>query len=242
MNEIQEKFTGEFLVPGQSGAKCEALHLARYRFASDYVVGKDALDIACGVGYGSAALSQVGARSVEGVDIRLENVAHAQRKYGAENVHFYQGDIASYGKAESYDVITCFETIEHIPCYDAALLNCKRLLRKDGLLLISSPNRILSSPGCRMVTDTPENKFHVREFTISELLLLLEATGFEVGTSDIFGQAYQLVLPGIVLTKALRKLIVRPFGPAEVIPHRSTILSPNYFVLRARNSSPHVKA
>ncbi len=228
-------FTGEFLVPGLSGSWSQALHYARYRFAGSYAAGKDILDIACGVGYGSAALAGAGARSVDGVDIRPQNIAHALRTYGAPNLRFLYGDINSYGDTGSYDLIVCFETIEHIPCYHAALRNCKRLLRSGGMLLISSPNRFLSSPGRRWVTDTPENRFHVREFTASELLLMLESAGFQVGADDIFGQAYQLVPPGLVLTKALRKCIVRPFGKTLVTPDRNSLWQPNYFLLRARN-------
>src|ERR1700678_3885280 len=146
LDTVEVSFTGEFLIPGLTGNWSEALHYARYRFASSYVAGKDILDIACGVGYGSAALAGAGARSVDGVDIRPQNIAHALRTYSAPNLRFLHGDITSYGDSRSYDLIVCFETIEHIPCCHAALRNCKRLLRSRGMLLISSPNRLLSSP------------------------------------------------------------------------------------------------
>ena len=116
-------FTGEFFVPGLCGKWTEALHYARYQFASEYVAGKDVLDIACGVGYGAALLASCGARSVEGVDIRPESVAHASGQYQSKNLRYKQGDVVSYGVSQSYDLIACFETIEHIPCYFEALLN-----------------------------------------------------------------------------------------------------------------------
>lgn len=231
------KFTGEFLVPGSCDKWTEGNHYSRYKFASGYVAGKDVLDIACGVGYGSAFLARAGARSVDGVDIRPENIDFARTNYSADGVRFYQGDITSYGGDASYDVIVCFETIEHIPCYYEALQNCRRLLRKGGLLLVSSPNRVLSSPSAHWVSDAPENRFHVREFTESELLLLLQAAGFQVRQDDIFGQAYQLVLPAVVLTKALRKLIIRPYGSNHVFQSQNTLLKPNYFVIRATAQS-----
>lgn len=236
MNSRPVVFTGEFMVPGGCNKWTEANHYARYDFASDYVAGKDVLDIACGVGYGTAALARAGARSVEGVDIRSENIDYAREKYSAENLSFKCGDVTSYGETASYDVIVCFETIEHIPCFYAALENFRRILRNGGVLLVSSPNRLLSSPRARWVTDPPENKFHVREFTESELLLLLEAVGFQVSQSDIFGQAYQLLLPHVVLTKGLRKCLIRPFGNSVVYQRRNTLLKPNYFVLRARKT------
>jgi SAM-dependent methyltransferase len=230
-------FTGEFLVPGASGAWSEALHRARYQFACQDVAGKDVLDIACGIGYGAAALAAAEARSVDGVDIRPENVAHARQSYRAPNLRFLPGDITSFGETASYDVIVCFETIEHLSSPHTALRNCLRLLRPGGVLWISSPNRVLSSPGRHRITDKPENRFHVREFTDSELLLLLEAAGFEVDADGIFGQAYQLAPPGVLLPKAIRKCLVRPFGATVVVPDRNTLFRPNFFVLRARTAS-----
>lgn len=236
MNSHPVVFTGEFMVPGGCNKWTEANHYARYDFARDYVVGKDVLDIACGVGYGTAILARAGARSVKGVDIRAENIDYARERYSAEHLSFCCGDVTSYGEDSSYDVIVCFETIEHIPCYYAALENFMRLLRNGGILLVSSPNRLLSSPRAHRVTDPPENKFHVREFTESELLLLLETVGFRVSQSDIFGQAYQLLLPHVVLTKGLRKCFIRPFGDNVVYQRHNTLLKPNYFVIRARKA------
>jgi SAM-dependent methyltransferase len=232
MKEESMKFTGEFMVPGQSGEWTEKIHLARYKFASGFVGGKDVLDIACGVGYGSALLAESGAHSVEGVDIRDENVHYAKTSYCAKNLFFSQGDITSHGQPESYDLIVCFETIEHIDCYNSALLNCHRLLRPGGTLLISSPNRPLSSPG-RWILDPPENRFHVREFTVAELYLLLEAAGFSVSRNDVFGQGFQWVSKSLIITKVLRKCFIRPFGSTDVTRCQHSVLSPNYFIVSA---------
>ena len=84
-----------------------------------------------------------------------------------------------------------------------------------------------------LVTDKPENEFHVTEFTPSELLLLLESHGFQVSPAGVFGQAYQPVCPSTLLTKAFRKLVTRPFASAELRPVRNDWSTPNYFVLRA---------
>ena len=42
-------------------------HIARYEFASELVVGKTVLDVACGSGYGSVMLGEKGAKRVLGV-------------------------------------------------------------------------------------------------------------------------------------------------------------------------------
>ena len=51
----------ERMVPEQAHARIFWEHIARYRFAKEFVTGKRVLDIACGEGYGAAALAKAGA-------------------------------------------------------------------------------------------------------------------------------------------------------------------------------------
>lgn len=182
-------FTGEFFVPGATEMRIEQDHIARYIFALKYVKSCTVLDIACGVGYGSAILAcrEHGATKVFGVDIREDNVEVAKRNYGSDQIVFNCGDILTY-KAEPFDVIVCFETIEHIAAYREALSNLFRLLRIGGKLLISSPNRVITSPSALSLSDKPQNRYHNQEFTIEELRNELENVGFTVGPHSVYGQ------------------------------------------------------
>src|SRR5437868_8858698 len=77
-------FTGERMVPERAGSETFWEHIYRYRFATGFVRNKRVLDIACGEGYGTAALLQAGAASVIGVDISADVCDHARRKYGID--------------------------------------------------------------------------------------------------------------------------------------------------------------
>src|SRR5262245_11065488 len=90
MNAIT--FTGEYFVPGGSGIRIEADHMARYEFAADCVAGKSALDIACGVGYACPLLLGAGAVSYHGVDIQPTLIEHARSKYSDARAKFEIGD------------------------------------------------------------------------------------------------------------------------------------------------------
>src|SRR5437879_3140866 len=101
------------MVPESAGTPTFWEHIYRYAFASRFVKGKRVLDIACGEGYGAAALQKAGAAHVIGVDISESVCLHARTKYGLD---------ARPGTAEqipvadeSVDVIVSFETIEHVP-------------------------------------------------------------------------------------------------------------------------------
>ena len=73
------EFTGERFIPAESG-EIRYEHMPRYGWAAGLCEGLEVLDIASGEGYGSALLARH-AKSVVGVDISEEAVAHAQGVY-----------------------------------------------------------------------------------------------------------------------------------------------------------------
>jgi SAM-dependent methyltransferase len=159
------KPTGERLVPdAQRGQLVHAEHLARYRFAAQLAPGRRVLDVACGEGYGTALLAAAGAESVVGVDIDEATVEHARRRHG---IDARAADVRSLPFDEgSFDLIACFETIEHVEDPERALAELERVRAPGGLLVISTPNA-----GQYLV----ENEFHVREFEHAEFVELLQA-------------------------------------------------------------------
>jgi hypothetical protein len=69
----------------------------------------------------------------------------------------------------SFDLITSFETIEHHDKHDEMLVEIKRMLKPNGILILSSPNKLTYS-------DRPgyHNPFHVKELYFDDLKTLLE--------------------------------------------------------------------
>lgn len=167
MSEME--FTGERYVPLVQG-QIKYEHLHRYALSLAFVADKRVLDIACGEGYGTALLAKRAA-SVTGVDIDPETVEHAKRRYGGlGNVSFGAGGCDAIPLADqSVDVVVSFETIEHHDKHEEMLREIVRVLRPDGVLLLSSPNRSAYS-------DAPgyANPFHVKELFHDELVGLLE--------------------------------------------------------------------
>jgi SAM-dependent methyltransferase len=157
---------GERYVPEvHGGTSVEAEHWARYLWAAPTAAGRDVLDAACGVGWGSLLLLAAGARSVTGVDIDEGALASARgRARGAE---FVRGDLLSLPFADaSFDLVVSFESIEHVDDPALAIDEFRRVLRPGGMLLVSSPNRDVYPSG---------NPFHLRELTSPELETMLAA-------------------------------------------------------------------
>mgnify|MGYP001244144775 CR=1 FL=1 len=116
------------------------LHLRRYDFAGRYARGARVLDAACGTGYGSRVLLDAGAGSVLGIDIDAGAVAYARGRFAAERVWFDRADATRTGLAAgSFDLVTSFETIEHVPDPEALVEECARVLTSAGKLVISTP-------------------------------------------------------------------------------------------------------
>jgi SAM-dependent methyltransferase len=152
----------ERMVPERASGRTFWEHLARYRFAKDFVPGKRVLDIACGEGYGAAALARAGAKSVVGIDVSPEVCAHARSKYGLDA---RPGDARAIPLPDrSIDVVVSFETIEHVADPAAFLGECARVLVPEGVLIVSTPNRPVYS-GLDHQNPFHRVEFDEREFT-----------------------------------------------------------------------------
>ncbi|NKC30246.1 methyltransferase domain-containing protein [Falsiroseomonas selenitidurans] len=143
-------------------------HLHRYCIARDLADGRDVLDVASGEGYGAALLAGL-ARSVTGVELDAASVAHAQRNYARAGLRFLCADAQALPLADaSFDLVVCFETLEHLPDQARFLAEVRRVLRPGGLFLVSTPERMVYS-----AAGAAPNPFHVLELTEPEFGTLL---------------------------------------------------------------------
>jgi len=162
------EFTGEQFVPGITKKRLVDEHIERYNFANKYAKDAKILDIACGTGYGAFELSKISSEVI-GVDISDESINFAKQNYQNKNLNFILASgTDNLFNESSFDLICCFETIEHLTSEQRKIFlnNLHHWLKPEGVLLLSTPNKVITSPD----TVTPQNKFHVIEFTKNELL------------------------------------------------------------------------
>lgn len=159
--------TGERLIPEQQG-DVAIEHLHRYAIAREFARGKTVLDLASGEGYGAHLMSSVAAQ-VFGIELCPEAVAHAQSRYHGDNLEFLAGSCTALPIADdSIDLVVSFETIEHIRDQEDMLDEIRRVLKPDGSLLLSTPDRDVYTAELHR-----DNPFHVRELNLGELQCLL---------------------------------------------------------------------
>ncbi|MFQ5643676.1 MAG: glycosyltransferase [Thiogranum sp.] len=161
------EWTGERFVPELEG-EIALEHIHRYAMACELAQDKVVLDIASGEGYGSAMLG-MRAQQVLGVDISATAAAFSRKKYASGKLAFIRGSCSAIPlKDRSVDMIVSFETIEHHDQHEAMIKEFVRVLRPDGIIIISSPDK-------HEYSDVPQfhNPYHVKELYEKEFRELL---------------------------------------------------------------------
>jgi SAM-dependent methyltransferase len=140
-----------------------AIHMARYQLAAPYCTGKRILDVACGEGYGSHTLKQLGALAVDGVDNSPRAITNAQALFSSTDVRFHLHDAEKVHDLfvnETFDVIVSLETIEHLRNPARFLQSIKQLAKADTVIIISCPNDLWYYP-----TADQSNPFHLKKYS-----------------------------------------------------------------------------
>ncbi len=127
------------------------------------------LDVGCAYGYFMKKCEEFGYQTV-GVDV--SDFALKQAKKVTDG-NLIVADISEKHlplESESIDIISMFNTLEHLNNYSSAIKECLRLLKTGGLLYIYVPTEN------RWLTD----KTHINFFTVRTLRFVLENNGFEI--------------------------------------------------------------
>ncbi len=219
------EFTGERLVPKKLKVTDETYqeHMERYKFAAGLVGGMVVLDAACGAGYGTRMLSEKAA-SVIGIDISDEAIQYARQNYSASNLKFEAKDLRQIIFPDaSFDAVVSFETIEHIENPELFLDEIRRVLKPGGLLILSTPNVETSCEGAAVHVP-----FHVKEFTLSEMMTLLnDFTDFSVYAQKMtyHRRLYKKVrLLSRYVPEWIRETILRRWAHKILTPHKIPVL------------------
>jgi 2-polyprenyl-3-methyl-5-hydroxy-6-metoxy-1,4-benzoquinol methylase len=196
-----------------------ATHLARYIYAQKFAAGKSVCDIACGVGYGSSYLAQT-AKLVVAMDIAAEAINWARQYFSSDNIRFLTADaLKPWPIGDKFDVITSFETIEHLAYPEKFLDNVNNHLSAGGTLMLSVPNGPLD------LKRHSDNYNHVQHFCDTELKNLLNRRFSRVDyLSQVYTKNLRHYLLKLIKMQSIRLVSNYDFVP-DLLPHVKTWLA-----------------
>jgi 2-polyprenyl-6-hydroxyphenyl methylase/3-demethylubiquinone-9 3-methyltransferase len=152
--------------------------------------GLSVLDIGCGGGLISEPLARMGA-AVTGIEPKEANIkaaiAHAAPQGLA--IDYRVATVEELEAAgQTFDAVVCLEVVEHVPDVGAFLKSCAKLVKPDGIMVLSTINRTLKSfalaiVGAEYVLRWLPVGTHQwdRFITPEELARHLEAAGLHMG-------------------------------------------------------------
>lgn len=174
-------------------------HTDRYELARTLMKpGSRVLDVACGVGYGAFYLaSDERAVSVVGVDSSLEAIQHARLYFRSPKTEFFRKNLELDKTLFHcyFDLITCFETVEHVDNDAVFLSRVREVMHDNSLFIVSVPNEE------HFPFASTFNPYHFRHYYPHEILGLLDRCGLRMQRA--FVQDYKA--PGAPLREEMSR-------------------------------------
>lgn len=141
-----------------------------------------ALDVGCAAGFFLKVLRDRGWQA-DGVELSPAIARHAREVYGFHDVHVGELATAPFPEA-SYDLVTLWDVVEHVPDPVALLRRAASHLRAGGRLVVETQN--VASPFARALGSRWHHYKHLEHlyhFEPRTLRRLLESAGLEVETN-----------------------------------------------------------
>lgn len=146
----------------------------------EHIEQKDVLDIGC-VGIANPhghrewldGLIRRNARFVFGIDNNVEGIERLKKRgYGC-----VVADAEDFSLPHKFDVVVASEIIEHLSNNGLFLECAKRHLRRDGILILTTPN---AQYPLHLILDNSHVKHHVCAFSMRLLCQLLRRNGWNI--------------------------------------------------------------
>ena len=109
--------------------------------------GKCILDLGCGYGENCKIFSEMGAKSVLGIDISEKMLSVAKEQNSLSNVRFKRLNMNNLAELdEKFDVVVSSLAFHYIEDFDALICSIKNLMNDGGILLFTQEHPIATAP------------------------------------------------------------------------------------------------
>ncbi len=170
------------------------------------------LDVGCNIGLFLVTAKEEGFEAT-GIELNKECADYGVKNFELDIVNDY---LENRGFQDgTFDIVTMFDVLEHIPDMRNALGEVRRVLKKDGLLVVQLPNldsimaRITGSNWVWLTT--PDHLYHFNPKNLSEFLL---SNGFRIKylrtwepSEDFSSNFIQAFCPNGIIGRAMKKIL-----------------------------------
>lgn len=215
-----QEYCEEYFVEGGKPGTAEfkkriGLESSRIRFFRGLRKTGRVLDIGCGYGYFLAACREKG-YEVHGIEFSGWALKHATEVLG---IPVSVGNVSDIDLPEnSFDVITMWHALEHVPEPDRVVRHVKRWLKKDGLFIVDVPNH--EGTDAKMQWEDWVGwslPYHYYHFTLGTLTELLKQCGLTVIKSkDYHSEVIKMKLKRIPIISLFARLIAKRYSGHSV--------------------------
>ncbi len=186
---------------------------------------KRLLDVGCGEGI-IAPFLKGKVFNIYGIDKSKENLKEASRR--GLITKYIDLDKKKIPFSDCYfDVVTCLDVIEHVRSPVSLVREIYRVLKKDGLLIFSTPNIRFSDHLLRLIINghfplTSEDKSaydggHIHYFTFSDIKEILNSVGFVIIREEGIINKPKRGIKGRIAEKILGKRLMREFRSPGIL-------------------------
>lgn len=166
-------------------------HQLKFHFAEKLINPKtndNILDAACGSGVLTGLLSKENCAFITGIDFNEESIQFCNQQYKRENTNYILQNLNDMNfDDKTFNKISFLEILEHLQreAAEKLLINFGKILKPDGYLVLSTPNRNSLWPFIEYILDffklTPAMKGeqHVKLYNQKDLTELLKQVGFK---------------------------------------------------------------
>jgi SAM-dependent methyltransferase len=180
------------------------------------------LEVGCGTGFVLSGIAKSCPNiSLSGSEIFVDGLFHAMGRVPAAK--FMQMDARNIPYSEEFDVIGCFDVLEHIKEDDIVLSQLYKALKSEGILLLTVPQH----PWLWSISD--DYACHIRRYTKEEIEKRIRNEGFNILKSTSFVTS---LLPAMMISRWLQKKSKSTFNPAGELKINTFANSIFYLLMR----------
>jgi len=145
-------------------------------------LSRNVLDVGSATGTVSFYFGAMG-MDVDGIELSKNAVLVANKNkqlLGLKKVHFYRTPIEKHNTAKRYDLVLCFEVLEHLQDDLFTLKKIAKLMKVNSHLILTVPSANAPLHRLGLLRKFDRNVGHLRRYTIVSLMNIIKRSGLIV--------------------------------------------------------------